>query len=261
MSDVVASFDRASKRFSYRPYARGSLTLKTALLDALLLRPRPPRVVVDALVDVSFEVRRGQALGVLGHNGAGKTTLLRLLAGVYRPDRGAVHVAKRRGLLLDLGGGFHPDLSGWDNAEIAALTAGFSRAELQARFPEIAEFAELKEAMEAPVRIYSAGMTVRLGFAVASCLAPDVLIVDEVLAVGDARFQEKCRRRVAELRAQGVGLVLASHDLATVEATCDQALLLEHGRVVERGPAAEVCARYRARLAETPAAAAPTGST
>jgi lipopolysaccharide transport system ATP-binding protein len=253
--EVVAAFERASKRFTYRPYARGSLTLKTALLDALLLRPRPPRVTVDAVVDVSFEVRRGEALGIVGHNGAGKTTLLRLLAGVYRPDGGVVRVGRRRGLLLDLGGGFHPELSGWDNAEIAALAAGFSREELQARFPEIVEFAELKDAMEAPVRVYSAGMTMRLGFAVASCLVPDVLIVDEALAVGDARFQEKCRRRVAELRARGVGLVLASHDLPTVEATCDQALLLERGRVVERGQAAEVCARYRERLAA--AAGAP----
>jgi lipopolysaccharide transport system ATP-binding protein len=253
VSDVVASFEGASKRFSYRPYARGSLTLKTALLDALLPHRRPPRVVVDALVDVSFAVRRGQALGIIGANGAGKTTLLRLLAGVYRPDRGAVSVARRRGLLLDLGGGFHPDLSGWDNAEIAALTAGFSRAELRARLPEIVEFAELKEAIEAPVRVYSSGMTVRLGFAVAACLAPDVLIIDEVLAVGDARFQEKCRARVAELRARGVGLVLASHDLPTVEATCDEAIHLERGRVVDRGSAREVCARYRTAVAAAPA--------
>lgn len=254
---AVVRVERASKRFSYRPYARGSLTLKSALLDALLLRPRPPRVVVDALVDVSFSVERGKALGVIGPNGAGKSTLLRLLAGVYRPDRGAVRLEGRRGLLLDLGGGFHPDLSGWDNAEVAALVAGFSRKELQARLGEIVEFAELDGAMDAPVRTYSAGMAVRLGFAVASCLVPDVLIVDEVLAVGDNHFQAKCRARVEALRARGVAMVLVSHDLPTVEAMCDHALLLEHGRVAAEGPPGEVCARYREREATAPARSAP----
>jgi ABC-type polysaccharide/polyol phosphate transport system ATPase subunit len=236
-----------SKRFSYRPYARGSLTLKSALLDAILLRPRPSRITVEALRDVSLTVAPGEAVGLIGGNGAGKTTLLRLLAGVYRPDRGSVHVAERRGILLELGGGFHPDLTGWENAEIAALIAGTPRSELKARLPEIVAFAELEDAMDAPLRTYSAGMGIRLGFAVASCLTPDLLVIDEALAVGDAHFQRKCRARIDELRARGAALVLASHDLEVVEAICDRALWLDRGLVVEQGRPSEVCARYRAR--------------
>jgi len=246
----VLRVEGVSKSFRYRPYARGTLTLKTALLEALLLRPRPERVTVEALQDVSFSLAPGESLGLLGPNGAGKSTLLRLVAGIYRPDRGQVRLQGRRALLLDLGAGFHPELSGYENARVAALIAGLSEQEFAARSEEIFAFAELGDFLQAPVRTYSAGMTVRLGFAVAVHLDPRLLVVDEVLAVGDARFQAKCRERITELRAQGTALLLASHGLAEVEATCERVLWLEGGRERLLGPTAEVIAAYRAAQAE-----------
>jgi len=240
------------KAFRFRPYARGSLTLKSALLDAVLLRPRPPKRIVEALRGVTFEVGPGEALGLLGSNGAGKSTLLRLIAGVYRPDRGTVQVRGRLGLLLDLGAGFHPDLSGYENAEVAALVAGLSRREVSARLEEIVAFAELDGALEAPVRTYSSGMTLRLGFAVASSVSPSLLLVDEVLAVGDQRFQAKCLERIAALRAAGTALIVASHSLSTLEEHTDRVCQLEAGRIVRLGPTAEVCRAYVAPRADEP---------
>ena len=245
-AEPVLRVEGVSKTFRYRPYARGTLTLKSALLEALLLRPRPERVTVEALREVSFTLGAGESLGLLGPNGAGKSTLLRLVAGIYRPDQGQVQLQGRRALLLDLGAGFHPELSGYENARVAALIAGLSDEEFAARADEIFAFAELGDFLQAPVRTYSAGMTVRLGFAVAVHLDPRLLVVDEVLAVGDARFQTKCRERIAALREQGTALLLASHGLAEVEATCERVLWLEQGRVRQLGSAAEVLAAYRA---------------
>jgi len=238
-----------SKTFRYRPYARGTLTLKSALLDLVLLRPRPPRVTVEALRRVDLTVAPGEAVGLIGRNGAGKTTLLRLVAGAYCPDQGRVTVRGRRGTLLELAGGFHPDLSGYDNAEVAALIAGLPRRELPARLEAIAAFAELDQALDAPVRTYSTGMTLRLGFAVAAALDPDLLLVDEVLAVGDEPFQRKCLARIAELRARGTALLVASHGLDLIEQQCDRAVWLEEGRVRAAGPAREVCRAYREAVA------------
>lgn len=245
MSAVAASsvvrVEGVSKTFRYRPYAKGSLTLKSALLDLVLFRPRPPKVEVAALRDLSFEVAPSEALAVVGRNGAGKSTLLRILAGIYRPDSGTVRVSGRRALLLELGAGFHPELSGRENARISALVAGLSEAEFQARAEEVFAFAELSdEQLDAPVRTYSSGMGVRLGFAVAAHLDPALLIVDEVLAVGDVAFQAKCRARIGALREAGTALILASHSYGEVRETCERALWLEEGRVQRAGPVAEV---------------------
>lgn len=249
----VVLLEGICKTFRYRPYARGTLTLKSALLDVLLFRPRPPRVTVEALQDIDLRVDPGEAVGLIGRNGAGKTTLLRLVAGVYRPDRGTARVHGRRGTLLDLAGGFHPELSGYDNAEVAALIAGLPRGELPAILERIAAFAELEGALDAPVRTYSAGMTLRLGFAVAAALEPDLLLVDEVLAVGDEPFQRKCLARIAELRAGGTALLVASHGLELIEGQCDRAVWLDAGRVRRAGPASEVCRAYREAVADVPA--------
>lgn len=250
--EPVVQLEDVHKAFRFRPYARGSLTLKSALLDAVLLRPRPPKRTVDALRGVTLAVAPGEALGLLGSNGAGKSTLLRLIAGVYRPDQGGVQVRGRLGLLLDLGAGFHPDLSGYENAEVAALVAGLSRREVSGRLDEIVAFAELDGALEAPVRTYSSGMVLRLGFAVASSVSPALLLVDEVLAVGDRAFQAKCLERIASLRAAGTALVVASHDLATLEKHTERVCQLEAGRVVRIGPTAEVCRAYAASRGSEP---------
>lgn len=237
----IVSVEGVSKTFRYRPYARGSLTLKSALLDLVLFRPRPPKVETAALSELSFEVAPGEALAVLGKNGAGKSTLLRILAGIYRPDSGSVSVQGRRALLLELGAGFHPELSGRENARISALVAGLSDSEFQARAEEVFAFAELsEEQLDAPVRTYSSGMAVRLGFAVAAHLDPALLIVDEVLAVGDVAFQAKCRERISALREGGTALILASHAYGEVRETCSRALWLEGGRLRQSGPTAEV---------------------
>jgi ABC-type polysaccharide/polyol phosphate transport system ATPase subunit len=245
----VIRVDKASKSFRYRPYAPGSLTLKTALLDALLFRPRPPLVTVRALEEVSLDVAKGETVGVVGANGAGKSTLLRLIAGVYRPDSGTVRVEGRVGTLREIGTGFHPELSGRENVEVAGLLAGLTRREVRERAPRIAAFAEVDGFLDAPVRTYSTGMLLRLGFAVAAEIEPDVLLVDEALAVGDPAFQRKCIERIDALKARGTAFLVVSHDLGMIAARCDRAVRLEKGRVVDSGKAAEVVERYRETLA------------
>ena len=196
MGEPRVAVDGVAKSFTYRPYARGALTLKSALLDVLLFRPRPPRVTVEAIKNLSFTIQPGEALGLIGQNGAGKSTLLRLISGAYQPDRGTVKVRGRLGVLLDLGGGFHPDLSGYDNAEVAALVAGMSRREFAGRIEAIAEFAELDGFMRAPLRTYSSGMQMRLGFAVADGRAQvgqGIAQVRPCGAVGVAGPEERCQ--------------------------------------------------------------------
>ena len=244
--DAAVSVERVSKTFRYRPYAPGSLTLKTALLDVLLFRPRPARVTVHALDDVSLTVAPGEMLAVLGANGAGKSTLLRLVAGVYKPDSGKVLVSGRMGTLLEVGTGFHPELSGRENIEIAGLLAGLTRREVRERAGAIAAFAEIDGFLDAPSRTYSTGMLLRLGFAVAAEIEPSVLLVDEALAVGDPGFQRKCLDRIAALKKKGTAFLVVSHDLAAVAAIADRAVRLERGKLVDEGRARDVAARFGA---------------
>jgi lipopolysaccharide transport system ATP-binding protein len=191
--------------------------------------------ILWALRDVSFSVEQGLVLGIIGHNGAGKSTLLRLLCGLGRPSSGRV---RREGFvsgLLELGGGFHPDLTGRENILTAGLLNGLTKRQVRAAEEEIIAFAELEQFIEQPMRTYSSGMYLRLAFAVAMHFNPDVLILDEVLAVGDARFQQKCLDRLASFRKAGKTLILTSHDSAQVQSLCDEVLVLEEGRVVMQG--------------------------
>jgi lipopolysaccharide transport system ATP-binding protein len=201
-----------------------------------------------ALRDVSFEMRRGEAMGIIGRNGSGKSTLLQIIAGTLRPTEGEVAVRGRVAALLELGSGFNPEFTGRENVFLNGAILGLSRAEIAERFDEIAAFAGIGDFIEQPIKTYSTGMVVRLAFAVQALLSPDLLIVDEALAVGDASFQRKCFRRLEELRAGGVMILFVSHSLELVRSICDTALYLERGVAKTYGRAGEVCDAYLADL-------------
>ena len=233
----------------YRRYGRRA----HGTLKSLLLRGGAGRGDVSgvtALEDVSFDVARGETLGVIGSNGSGKSTLLKLLAGIVRPTRGALSVSGRLAALLELGAGFHPEISGRENVEITGLLLGLTRRQIAERLPAIVRFAGVEEFLDAPVKTYSSGMAVRLGFASAAHSDPDVLLVDEVLAVGDEAFSHRALEKFSEFERAGKTLVFVSHDLPLVAARCRRALWLDHGRLAADGPASEVVARYRERVAE-----------
>jgi len=236
----------------YRRYGRKHTvgTLKSALLAGRARHSLSPDSAVPALVDVSFQVDPGETLGIVGPNGSGKSTLLKLLAGIVRPTQGSVTVEGRLGALLELGAGFHPEISGRENIEINGLLLGLTRRQIAQRFDEIVRFAELEEFLDAPLKTYSSGMAVRLGFSIAAHSDPDVLLVDEVLAVGDERFAHRCLEKFAEFERAGKTLLLVSHDLALVAEHCRRALWLDGGRLLADGPAAETVARYRERVAQ-----------
>jgi ABC-type polysaccharide/polyol phosphate transport system ATPase subunit len=236
----------------YRRYGRKHTvgTLKSAFLAGRARQSLSPDSAVPALVDVSFEVAPGETLGIVGPNGSGKSTLLKLLAGIVRPTQGSVTVEGRLGALLELGAGFHPEISGRENIEINGLLLGLTRRQIAQRFDEIVRFAELEEFLDAPLKTYSSGMAVRLGFSIAAHSDPDVLLVDEVLAVGDERFAHRCLEKFAEFERAGKTLLLVSHDLPLVAEHCRRALWLDSGRLLADGPAAETVARYRERVAQ-----------
>lgn len=198
----------------------------------------------DALRDVSFEVGRGEALGIIGRNGSGKSTLLQIVAGTLAPTHGSVDVRGRVGALLELGSGFNPEFTGRENAILNGTILGVSPADMRARLGEIAEFADIGEFLDQPVKTYSSGMLVRLAFAVQISLVPDVLIVDEALSVGDIFFAQKCVRRIKELLARGTTLLFVSHDLALVRDLCERAIYLRQGTVRFQGPKDKAIALY-----------------
>ncbi|HEX2274184.1 MAG TPA: ABC transporter ATP-binding protein [Acidimicrobiales bacterium] len=208
-----------------------------------------------ALRDVTVDMEPGDSLALVGSNGSGKSTLLKILGGVMYPTAGRLGVAGRVGMIVDVWAGLHHELTGRENLFLAGSLLGLRRAEVAARFDEIVDFAELDHALDRPAKFYSTGMKMRLGFAVASFLEPDVLLVDEVLAVGDARFQQRCLNRMRKVLADGTTLVLVSHDLAAVEATCRRGLWLQEGACVHQGQVAETLARYRQWVEEAAEAA------
>lgn len=197
-----------------------------------------------ALRDVNFRVDRGQSLGIIGRNGSGKSTILKLIAGVTAPSEGEISVYGRVSPLIELGAGFHPDLTGRENVFLNASILGMSRKEALARFNEIISFAELWDFVDTPVKRYSSGMYIRLGFSVAVHSDPEILLVDEVLSVGDAAFQEKCLAKMQEFRSRGVTIVLVSHAMGLVQDFCERALLLDGGRILADGAPADVVQHY-----------------
>ena len=203
-----------------------------------------------AIRDLSLKVRKGESVGIIGRNGSGKSTLLQIIAGTLQPTVGSVKVTGRVAALLELGSGFNPDFTGKENVYLNAAVLGLSRPEIEARYEAIAAFAEIGEFIDEPVRTYSSGMVVRLAFAVAAHVDPDILIVDEALSVGDARFQLKCARAIDRFIAQGVTLLFVSHDSSMVKRLCQRAILLEHGGVVYAGKPNDVVNLYSKLLAD-----------
>jgi ABC-2 type transport system ATP-binding protein len=197
-----------------------------------------------ALNDVSFEVKEGEVFGVIGQNGSGKSTLLKCMAGILQPNQGSVRVHKRMSALLELGAGFHPELSGRDNVFLNAAILGMSRRDIAARFDDIVEFSGLQSFIDAPVKTYSSGMYVRLAFAVAINVDPRLLIIDEILAVGDVTFQQRCLEKFVEFRNEGRTIVLVTHAMNTVKDMCDRAIWLTHGVVTGEGDPSELVDEY-----------------
>jgi ABC-type polysaccharide/polyol phosphate transport system ATPase subunit len=236
--------DRVSQRFrvSERPYR----TIK----DTVVARRRTTTAEVWALRDVSLEVEPGEALGLVGRNGSGKTTLLKLVSGIFRPTAGRVAVGGRIGSLLELGAGFHQDFTGRENVYLNGSIHGLSRSRVRELMDEIVSFAELERAIDLPVRTYSSGMYMRLGFSVAAHIQSDVLLLDEVFAVGDEEFQRKCFGKIHEFKGRGGTIVFVSHDAQAVERLCDRAVLLRQGSVVFNGETREAIAAYRRLLAD-----------
>ncbi len=206
--------------------------------------------------DVDLEIAPGEAYGIVGRNGSGKSTLLKLLAGIYAPSEGTIAAGGRVGSLLEVGAGFHPEFTGVENVFLSAAVYGIPRRRVAEALPSIMDFAELEGFADAPVKTYSSGMYTRLGFSVAMHMQPDILLLDEVLAVGDEAFQQKCFARVWEYRRSGGTLVFVSHDPVAVERLCDRAILLEHGRAVAQGTPDEVLREYHRRLTRRASASA-----
>ena len=230
---------------SFRVYPRESRALK----DLLFARRHARGTDVWALRDVSFGIEPGSAVGLVGRNGSGKTTLLRLLSGIVKPTSGRVAVGGRIGSLLELGAGFHPDMTGRENVYLNGSIHGLTRATIREKFDEIVTFAGLEEFIDLPVRTYSSGMYMRLGFAIAAHVEANVLLLDEVFAVGDEAFQRKCFGKIFEFKQNGGTIVFVSHDAAAVERLCDRAVLLKDGAVCFDGPTHEAIVAYRGLLA------------
>jgi lipopolysaccharide transport system ATP-binding protein len=240
MQDAIL-VENVGKRFQ-RYHAEKPSTLMEAALKGF--RRVKPLEEFWALRGVSFEVAAGEMIGVIGHNGAGKSTLLQLLGKVAHPNEGRIKMQGRVGALLDLGAGFHGDLTGRENVFVTAIVAGLPRREVARRFDRIVEFAELQGFIDNPVRTYSTGMIMRLAFSVAVHTDPQILLVDEFLSVGDLSFQAKCLNRIAEMKGQGCAIVLVSHDVSQVERLCDRALWLKQGTVMAYGEPTVVAGQY-----------------
>src|SRR3954454_15874951 len=229
-----------SKRYRIRRDADGERTLVRKLLSI-----RKRKEDFWALKDISFDVERAEALGIIGHNGAGKSTILKLLSRITTPTNGEIMSNGRLSALIEVGSGFHPELTGRENVYVNGSILGMMRREITQKLDSIVEFAELRQFIDTPVKRYSSGMYVRLGFSIAAHLDPDVLLLDEVLAVGDASFQRKCIERITELKKNGTTIVFISHDLRAVQQLCDRVILLKKGQIEANGDPAETIELYK----------------
>jgi lipopolysaccharide transport system ATP-binding protein len=246
MSTARVTFDGVWKEFRRGERHDSLRDLIPALVKGALGRSGRTRDerTFWALRDVGFEVHAGEALGIIGRNGAGKSTILKLLTRILKPTRGSCAVVGRTGALIEVAAGFHPDLTGRENVYLQGAIMGMRRADIAARFDEIVEFSGIDTFIDTPVKRYSTGMSARLGFSIAAHLHPDVLLIDEVLAVGDFAFQDKCQTRMKHFRDEGTAIVFVSHHLPAVAQLCRQVLLLEQGAVARLGPPAEVIREY-----------------
>lgn len=231
-----------TKRFYY--YEHRTTSLRERFIRTLLRRPLHVRRALFTLEQFDFLVQPGESVALIGANGSGKSTALRLIAGIYLPTEGIVETCGRIAAIIELGVGFNPELTGAENVALYAAVIGLSRAEITARFEEIVAFADLGQFIDEPVKYYSSGMQARLAFSVAVCVRPDILLVDEVLAVGDQEFRRRCLARLDEFRAKGGTLIVVTHDLESVQDLCTRAVWVDHGRIRADGPAKEVLAAY-----------------
>jgi homopolymeric O-antigen transport system ATP-binding protein len=249
MGEVAIRAQSVAKRYRLGTRERYK-TIRESLMGSIRLpftrRGAGEEAGLWALDDVSFEVQHGEAMGIIGRNGAGKSTLLKILSRITEPTRGEVQVFGRIGSLLEVGTGFHPELTGRENIYLNGAILGMKRAEIARRFDEIVAFSEIERFLDTPAKRYSSGMYMRLAFAVAAHLEPEILVVDEVLAVGDAEFQRKCLGKMSDVARGGRTVLFVSHNMAAVQNLCASAVLLDGGRVAARGPAGEVVARYLA---------------
>ena len=255
MSTLAIRAENLSKK--YRIGAREAYkTFREMLIDSAVApfrrlknigKPIPKEEIIWALQDVSFEVKEGEVIGIIGRNGAGKTTLLRILSRITEPTKGRVTLKGRVASLLEVGTGFHPELTGHENIYLNGAILGMDRYEISRKFDEIVAFAEIARFLDTPVKRYSSGMYMRLAFAVAAHLDPEILLIDEVLAVGDAAFQKKCLGKMEDVAKEGRTVLFVSHNMGAVESLCNRAYLLDHGQVVQSGETQNVVSSYLAK--------------
>ena len=244
----MAQIDLSGVSLTFTVHRQKRVTLKEYLVRGLFRRSAGGKIAVHALTDVSLRAGDGERIGIIGHNGAGKSTLLKLIAGIYPPTRGTRRVSGRICSLFDISLGFEPEATGWDNITYRGLLQGENPTSLKAKTAEIAEFTELGDFLNIAVRHYSAGMMMRLAFAIATAVDPEVLLIDEVLAVGDMAFQQKARGRMQEMMQSARLMVMVGHDLQAISDLCTRALWMQHGAVVMDGKPDDVIAAYAASV-------------
>jgi lipopolysaccharide transport system ATP-binding protein len=249
MTDLAIEVDNLGKRYRIGAQRQGYNTLRDALSEAFANFRNSKAEIRNsdsfwALRDVSFEVKRGEVLGIIGRNGAGKSTLLKILSRVTRPTYGRARVNGRVGSLLEVGTGFHPELTGRENIFLNGAVLGMTKVEIKRRFHEIVEFAEIEQFLDTPVKRYSSGMYMRLAFSIAAHLEPEILVVDEVLAVGDAAFQKKSLGKMGAVAKEGRTVLLVSHNMAAIRSLCDRAILIEEGKIRLDGKAHHAITTY-----------------